>query len=46
MRSSWMILLAIVVLFLPGCATTRPTVEIQIRGDVKEKPEYSVTINL
>jgi PBP1b-binding outer membrane lipoprotein LpoB len=40
-------MIVFVLLFLSGCAVSRPTIQIQIRSEeVQKSPEYSVTVTL
>lgn len=39
-------ILLLSLFFLSGCAISRPQVQVEFRGNVETKPEYTVTISL
>lgn len=40
-------MIVFVLVFLSGCAASRPTIQIQIHSEeVQKSPEYSVTVTL
>ena len=41
MRLIWIVMMTVA---LSGCATTKPTIQINVNGDFESHPNYNVTL--